>query len=109
MTEGASSMYQALKAGKSVNVDITSAISTLGVPVIDCLMLEHAQRYIEKVIIVWDSDSIQGMLSFGEQARQWVEPAAGTLIPAAHSVIPNLPKDAVIGLIVCGVTLRNER
>lgn len=101
-TEGASSMYQALRAGNPVNVDITSAISTLGVPVIDRLMLEHAQRYIEKVITVSDSDAIKGMLSFGEQARQWVEPAAGTLIPAAVAVIPDLPKDAVIGLIVCG-------
>ncbi len=66
-------MSQALKAGTPVNVDITSAISTLGVPVIDGLMLEHAQRYIEKVITVSDSDAIQGMLSFGEQAKQWVE------------------------------------
>lgn len=101
-TEGASSMSQALKAGTPVNVDITSAISTLGVPVIDGLMLEHAQRYIEKVITVSDSDAIQGMLSFGEQARQWVEPAAGTLIPAVLSVIPDMPDNAVIGLIVCG-------
>ncbi|WP_446924689.1 threonine ammonia-lyase [Klebsiella pneumoniae] len=101
-TEGASSMSQALKAGTPVNVDITSAISTLGVPVIDGLMLEHAQRYIEKVITVSDSDAIQGMLSFGEQARQWVEPAAGTLIPALLSVIPDMPDNAVIGLIVCG-------
>ncbi|QNQ18644.1 pyridoxal-phosphate dependent enzyme [Kosakonia sp. SMBL-WEM22] len=101
-TEGASSMYQALKAGKPVHVDITSAISTLGVPVIDRLMLEHAQHYIEKVIIVSDSDAIQGMLSFGEKACLWVEPAAGTLIPAVISVIPGMPDNAVIGLIVCG-------
>lgn len=101
-TEGANSMYQALKAGKPVNVGITSAISTLGVPVIDRLMLEHAQRYIEKVITVSDSDAIQGMLSFGEKACLWVEPAAGTLIPAVISVIPGMPDNAVIGLIVCG-------
>ncbi|WP_240430425.1 threonine ammonia-lyase [Serratia marcescens] len=101
-TEGASSMYQALKAGKPVHVDITSAISTLGVPVIDPLMLEHAQHYIEKLITVSDSDAIQGMLSFGEKACLWVEPAAGTLIPAVISVIPGMPDNAVIGLIVCG-------
>lgn len=101
-TEGANSMYQALKAGKPVHMDITSAISTLGVPVIDRLMLEHAQRYIEKVITVSDSDAVQGMLSFGEKACLWVEPAAGTLIPAVISVIPGMPDNAVIGLIVCG-------
>ncbi|MEN0616227.1 pyridoxal-phosphate dependent enzyme [Klebsiella indica] len=101
-TEGASSMYHALTAGRPVNVDITSTISTLGVPRIDPLMLEHAQRYLEKVILVSDSDAIQGMISFGEKARQWVEPATGTLIPAARAVIPTLPRNAVIGLIVCG-------
>ncbi|HAV1568894.1 TPA: threonine/serine dehydratase [Klebsiella michiganensis] len=101
-TEGASAMYQALKAGKPVHVDITSVISTLSVPVIDHLMLEHAQHYIEKVITVSDSDAIQGMLSFGEKACLWVEPAAGTLIPAVISVIPGMPDNAVIGLIVCG-------
>ncbi|HGE8343422.1 pyridoxal-phosphate dependent enzyme [Citrobacter sp. CK196] len=101
-TEGANSMYQALKAGKPVNVDITSTISTLGVPVIDRLMLAHAQRYTEKVITVSDSDAIQGMLSFGEKACLWVEPAAGTLIPAVISVIPGMPDNAVIGLIICG-------
>ncbi|HCI5999600.1 TPA: pyridoxal-phosphate dependent enzyme [Klebsiella variicola subsp. variicola] len=101
-TEGASSMYQALRAGKPVNVNITSEISTLGVPEIDRRMLEHAQRYIEKVITVSDRDAIQGMLSFGEQARLWVEPAAGTLIPAAFSVTSSMPNDTVIGLIVCG-------
>ena len=101
-TEGAGSMYQALKAGKPVNVDITSAISTLGVPVIDRLMLEHAQLYLEEIIIVSDNDAIKGMISFAEKARQWVEPASGTLIPAARAVIPVLPSDAVIGLIVCG-------
>lgn len=69
-TEGAGSMYQALKAGKPVNVDITSAISTLGVPVIDRLMLEHAQRYLEEIIIVSDNDAIKGMISFAEKARQ---------------------------------------
>ncbi|HFI5639389.1 TPA: threonine/serine dehydratase [Raoultella planticola] len=101
-TVGASSMYQALKAGKPVNVDITSAVSTLGVPVIDPLMLKHAQRYLEEIVIVSDNDAVSGMITFAEQARQWVEPASGTLIPAAHAVIPKLPKDAVIGLIVCG-------
>jgi threonine dehydratase len=47
-TVGASSMYQALKAGKPVNVDITSAVSTLGVPVIDPLMLKHVSATLKR-------------------------------------------------------------
>ena len=48
------------------------------------------------------------MLSFGEKARQWVEPAAETLIPAVLSVIPDMPSDAAMRLIICGgnVTLQ---
>lgn len=49
-----------------------------------------------------DSDALQGMISFDEKARQWVEPATGTLMPAALSVIPQRLKDTVIGLIICG-------
>ncbi|MBL3554407.1 threonine ammonia-lyase [Rhodovulum sulfidophilum] len=101
-TAGASSMHQALRAGKPIEVEIRSIVSTLGVPVIDQKMLCHARRYVEDVIIVSDNDAIDGMIQFGEVAKQWVELASGTLIPAAAAAIPRLPDDAVVGLVVCG-------
>lgn len=101
-TVGASSMHQALSADKPVEIEVSSIISTLGVPAIDEVMLSHARRYVEDIIVVSDDDAIEGMIQFGELAKQWVELASGTLIPAAAAVTPKLPSSAVVGLIVCG-------
>lgn len=101
-TAGASSMYQAMQAGKPTKVDISSIISTLGVPVIDERMLAHAQRYVEEIVVVSDNDAIDGMISFGETARLWVELASGALLPAAAVISTKIAENAVIGLVVCG-------
>lgn len=107
-TSGASSMHQALRAGKPVNVEITSIISTLGVPVIDEMMLAHAHAYVEDIIVVSDKAAVEGMVAFGEEAKLWVELASGTLIPAAMSIAPTLPDNAVIGLVVCGGNISHQ-
>ncbi|MBH1967318.1 MAG: pyridoxal-phosphate dependent enzyme [Pseudomonadales bacterium] len=107
-TVGASSMYQALQAGKPVEVEISSIISTLGVPVIDELMLAHAQHYVEDMVIVSDQEAIEGMLAFGEEAGLWVELATGALIPAVLATAPELPDNAVIGLVVCGGNISHQ-
>ena len=107
-TVGASSMYQALQAGKPVDVEISSIISTLGVPVIDELMLAHAQHYVEDMVIVTDQEAIEGVLAFGEEAGLWVELATGALIPAVLATAPELPDNAVIGLVVCGGNISHQ-
>ncbi|QJI28955.1 pyridoxal-phosphate dependent enzyme [Pseudomonas sp. ADAK18] len=107
-TFGANSMYQALQAGKPIDVEISSIISTLGVPIISEVMLSHAQHYVEEIVIVSDKEAINGMISFGEDARQWVELASGALIPAVVATAPRLPVDAVIGLVVCGGNISHE-
>ncbi len=101
-------MHQALRAGKPVNIEVTSIISTLGVPVIDEVMLAHAQAYIEEVVVVSDKAAIEGMVAFGEEAKLWVELACGTLIPAAMAIAPQLPADAVIGIVVCGGNISHQ-
>ncbi|WP_414158015.1 threonine/serine dehydratase [Pseudomonas sp. BNK-45] len=101
-TAGASSMHQALQAGRPVDVDISSVVSTLGVPIIDELMFAHARHYLEDVVVVSDHDAIKGMVCFAQDARQWVELACGALVPAMLATAPTLPEDAVIGLVVCG-------
>jgi len=64
---------------------------------IDGLIQEHAKRNLERVILVSDSDAIQGMISFGEQARQWVEPAIGTLIPPSDPLSTDYLKMQSLG------------
>lgn len=107
-TAGANSMHQALVAGKPVEIEVTSIISTLGVPAIDEMMLAHAQAYVEDIVVVSDKAAIEGMIAFGEEAKQWVELASGTLIPAVLAIAPKLSANAVIGMVVCGGNISHQ-
>jgi threonine dehydratase len=45
---------------------------------------------------------VRGMLAFAEEAKLWVEPATGCLVPAAHRVLDRVGPGARLGLVVCG-------
>ncbi|WP_345798923.1 threonine ammonia-lyase [Brucella pituitosa] len=107
-TEGANSMDRALRARSPVEIEVSSIISTLGVPIVSDLMLRHAQAYLENVSVVSDREAIAGTVSFGEDARQWVELASGAALAGAIQVVEKLPSDAVVGLIVCGGNIASE-
>lgn len=101
-THGADSMTSALNVGKPVIIDITSAVSTLGVPVVSEYFLDHVQALVHRMIVVTDQQALNGVVQFAELAGIWVEPAAGTLIAAMESVADQLPESAVIGFVICG-------
>jgi threonine dehydratase len=101
-TEGADAMSQALAAGKPVQIRPTSISSTLGAPYATDRTLEHVRALVEEVMVVSDADAVAGCMSLAEEARVWVEPAAGCLVPAARRVIRRVGSDAVIGLVLCG-------
>lgn len=101
-TEGANSMDQALRSGRPVEIEVTSIVSTLGVPAISDRMLCHAQTFLEDIVVVSDEEAIAGMVLFGEEAGQWVELASGAVLAGALKVRERLPAHAVVGLVVCG-------
>ena len=101
-TDGAASMDRALRAKTPVEIEVSSIISTLGVPIVSDRMLRHAQAYLEDVLIVSDREAIAGMISFGENAGQWVELASGATLAGAIHVAKKLPSAAVVGVVVCG-------
>jgi threonine dehydratase len=51
------------------------------------------------------------MVAFAEEAKLWVEPATGCLVPAASRVIERAHGDVALGFVVCGgnVTQRDVR
>ena len=101
-TKGADAMSQALAAGHPVTIKITSISSTLGAPYVTERTLEHVQALVEDVIIVSDAEAVEGVLTIAEEAKVWVEPAAGCLIPAARTVVDRVGSDGVLGLVLCG-------
>lgn len=101
-TEGADAMRQALAAGTPVPIRPTSISSTLGAPVVAERTLAHARALLEDVLLVPDAEAVGGMIALAEEARCWVEPAAGCLVPAAREVIRRTGGDGRLGLVLCG-------
>jgi threonine dehydratase len=110
-TEGADAMARALAAGEPVEIAPSSIASTLSAPHVSQLTLEHVRALVEEVFVVLDAEAAGGMVAFAEEAKMWVEPATGCLVPAARHVIGRADSDVSLGLVVCGgnVTLRDVR
>jgi threonine dehydratase len=51
------------------------------------------------------------MVAFAEEAKLWVEPATGCLVPAARQVLERVGGEVSLGFVVCGgnVTERDVR
>jgi threonine dehydratase len=101
-TIGADCASKSLGAGKPVETPVTSIVSTLGVPSISATHLECILSLVEDVLVVSDADAIDGVMEFANRAKIWTEPAAGTLLPAFRAAESKLPKDAVVGFVICG-------
>ena len=93
-TEGADAMARALAAGEPVAIAPSSIASTLSAPHVAELTLEHARQLVEEVFVVSDADAMRGVIGFAEEAKLWVEPATGCLVPAARQVIERVDDDA---------------
>jgi threonine dehydratase len=101
-TEGADAMSRAIAAGEPVPIRVTSISTTLGAPIVTDRTLAHVRALVEEVFVVPDADAVDGVVRIAEEAKLWVEPAAGCLVPAAHRVRERVGPDAVLGLVLCG-------
>jgi threonine dehydratase len=101
-TEGAQAMTDALAVGGPVPTTLTSSVSTLCAPTVSQLTYDHVSTMVEEVLLVSDSEAVQGTLDLADHAKVWAEPAAGCLLPAARRVLDKVGPDARLGLVVCG-------
>jgi threonine dehydratase len=107
-TEGADAMARALAAGEPVPIEPSSIASTLSAPHVAQITLEHVQELVEEVFVVSDADATRGMVQFAEEAKLWVEPATGCLVPAARQVIERADHDVSLGFVVCGGNVTHD-
>jgi threonine dehydratase len=107
-TEGADAMARALAAGEPVAIAPSSIASTLSAPHVSQLTLEHVQQLVEDVFVISDADAMRGVVEFAEQAKLWVEPATGCLVPAARQVIERVDGDVALGFVVCGGNVTHQ-
>jgi threonine dehydratase len=95
-------MARALAAGQPVDIAPSSIASTLSAPHVSQLTLDHVSALVEEVYVVPDAEAARGMVAFAEEAKVWVEPATGCLVPAAQQVIQRAGNDVSLGFVVCG-------
>lgn len=102
-TIGADSMLQALDAGHSVELSaITSIAKTLGAPSVSAQTLALAQKYLESVTIVSDSEAVEALRFILERLKVLTEPAASCTLAAAIRLKNQFDKNNNIVLILCG-------
>jgi len=102
-TEGADAMSQALAAGHPVQLEaITSVARTLGAPSVTERTLLLAQKYLESVTLVTDSEAIRALRLLLERAKVLAEPAASCTWAAAERLRDRFSPRSRVVLVLCG-------
>jgi threonine dehydratase len=101
-TVGAPTMTEALKAGKPVTIRAASIARTLGAPFVTPRTLSAAKSFLDEVVLVEDQPVISDLRWLLQTEKLLCEPAAACVLTAAVRIAPSLPKDSVIGLVLCG-------
>jgi threonine dehydratase len=103
-TIGADAMSQALAAGHPVTLPaITSIAKTLGAPSVSDSTLAAAQKHLERVTVVSDSEAVTALAFILERLKLLTEPAASCTLAAADKLKASLGSHVV--LILCGGNL----
>ena len=102
-TEGADAMSQALAQGQPVRLSaITSVARTLGAPSVSEVTLALAQRHLESVTVVPDSEAVSALRFLLERAKVLTEPAASCTLAAADRLRDQFRPDSRVVLVLCG-------
>ena len=102
-TEGADAMSKALAQGKPVHLSaITSIARTLGAPSVSAGTLALAQKHLESVTLVPDSEAISALRFLLERAKVLTEPAASCTLAAADRLRDRFRPDSRVVLVLCG-------
>ena len=102
-TEGADAMSKALAQGKPVQLSaITSIARTLGAPSVSAGTLALAQKHLESVTVVPDSEAVGALRFLLERAKVLTEPAASCTLAAADRLRDRFRPESRIVLVLCG-------
>ena len=102
-TEGADAMSKALAQGQPVQLSaITSIARTLGAPSVSAGTLALAQKHLESVTVVPDSEAVSALRFLLERAKVLTEPAASCTLAAAERLSDRFGPDSRVVLVLCG-------
>ncbi len=101
-TDGATTMTQALAAGKPVPIRSTSIARTLGAPFATERTMAAARQFIEDIIVVPDAEAVREITWVLQNGRVLLEPAAACVVAAAQARKEMFKPGERVGLVLCG-------
>jgi threonine dehydratase len=108
-TEGADCMSKSLAAGEIVTLDaITSVARTLGAPAPSERTFAMAQKLLESVTVVPDSEAVSSMRFMMERLKVMTEPAASCTLAAAERLRGHFTAEQHVVLVLCGGNISVE-
>ena len=107
-TTGATTMTDALAAGKPVPLRPTSIARTLNAPFATERTMAGARAFLEEIVVVEDRDCVAELLWLLQNERVLVEPAAAAVVVAAMQKRATFGADAKVGLVLCGSNVALE-
>lgn len=108
-TEGADCMSKSLAAGKIVTMDaITSVARTLGAPAPSERTFAIAQKLLESITVVPDSEALAALRFLLERLKVLTEPAAACTLAAADRLKDRFSGERHVVLVLCGGNMAVE-
>jgi threonine dehydratase len=101
-TEGATTMTQALAAGKPVPLRATSIARTLNAPFATERTMAAAREFLEDIIVVPDAEAVRELVWVLQNGRVLLEPAAACVVAAAIARKHMFKPGERVGLVLCG-------
>ncbi|KRE18104.1 hypothetical protein ASE63_02675 [Bosea sp. Root381] len=107
-TEGATTMSQALAAGKPVSIRPTSIARTLGAPFATERTMAAARQFVEDIVVVPDAEAVREIDWVLQNGRVLLEPAAACVVAAAMARKEMFKPGERVGLVLCGSNVALE-
>jgi threonine dehydratase len=107
-TEGATTMTQALEAGKPVAIRPTSIARTLGAPFATERTMAGARQFIEDIVVVSDAEAVREIDWVLQNGRVLLEPAASCVVAAAVARKAMFKPGERVALVLCGSNVALE-
>lgn len=107
-TEGATTMTQALEAGKPVPIRPTSIARTLGAPFATERTMAAARQFLEEIVVMPDAEAVRELVWLLQNERVLVEPAAACVVAAALARKESFRPGERICLVLCGSNVALE-
>ena len=101
-TEGATTMTQALEAGKPVAIRPSSIARTLGAPFATERTMAAARQFLEEIVVVPDADAVREIIWVLQNGRVLLEPAAACVVAAAQARKETFRPGERVALVLCG-------